>query len=105
MLLIRKGGNILTTVYRMATTNYICFNWKSFAPTTCKRGTLKTLVDTTNLICLNFSIRKKEIDHLKKLFHEKNDYLKCAINQILNEADEKYKTSVNSVSKNHKFPL
>ena len=43
----------------------------------------------------------KEIDHLKKVFHEKNDYPKCAINQILNEEVEK--TSVNNIGENHKF--
>ena len=33
----------------------------------------------------------KEIDHLKKVFHDKNDYPKCAINQILNEVEENTK--------------
>ena len=34
LLLIQKGGNIVTTVYHKATTNDIYFIWKSFAPTT-----------------------------------------------------------------------
>ena len=58
VLLIKKGNNILTTVYRKATTNDIYLNWKSFAPTTWKRGTLKTLVDRTYLICSNIALRK-----------------------------------------------
>ena len=41
---------------------------------------------------------KKEIDHLKKVFHGKNDYPKWAINQVLNEVEEKHKTSVNNIS-------
>ena len=58
VLLIKKGNNILTTVYRKATTNDIYLNWKSFAPTTWKRDTLKTLVDRAYLICSNIALRK-----------------------------------------------
>ena len=94
MLLIKKEINIVTAVYRKGTTNDIYSNRKSFAPTTWKRGTLKTLVDRAYLICSNIALGKKEIDHLKKVFHEKNDYPKWVINQVLNEAEEKRKTSV-----------
>ena len=51
VLLIKKGNNVVTTVYRKATTNDIYLKWKSFVPTTWKRGTLKTLVDSACLIC------------------------------------------------------
>ena len=52
------------------TTKDIYLNWKSFAPTTtCKKGTFNTLVDSAYLICLNIALRKKEIDHLRKVFH------------------------------------
>ena len=95
--LIKKGNNILTTVYRKATTNDIYLNWKSFAPTSWKRVTLKTL-DLAYLICSNIALRRKEIDHLKKVFHEKNDYPKWIINQVLNEVAERHKISVNNVS-------
>ena len=80
VLLIRKGSNIITTVYCKGTTNHIYLNWESFAPTTWKRGTLKTLVDRAYLICSNTALRKKEINNLKKVFHEKNDCLKWVIN-------------------------
>ena len=73
MLLIKKG-NTITTVYHKATANVIYLNWKSFAPHTCKRGTLKILADHAYLICSSVALRKKGIDHLKKVFHEKNDY-------------------------------
>ena len=96
MLLIKKGNNIVTTVYRKATTNDVYLNWKSFTPTTWKRDTLKTLVDRAYLICSNIALRKKEIDHLKKVFHEKNDYPNWVINQLLNEVEENHKTSANN---------
>ena len=98
MLLIKKGNNIITTVYCKATTNDIYRNWKSFAPSTWKRGRLKTLVDRACLICSNIALRKKEMTHLKKVFHEKNDYPKWVINQVLNEVEEKHHTSVNNIS-------
>ena len=102
MLLIKKENNIITTVYRKAITNDIYLNWKPFAPTTWKRGTLKTLADRAYLIYSSIALRKKEIDHLKKVFHEKNDYHKWVINQVLNEVEEKHKTSLNNVSEESK---
>ena len=74
----------------------------SFAPTTWKRGTLKTLAHRGYLIYSSIAISKKEIDHLKKVFDEKNDYPKWIINQVLNEVEEKLKTSVNNVSEESK---
>ena len=34
-----------TTVYRKSVSNGICLKWNAFTPTTCKRMTLKTLVE------------------------------------------------------------
>ena len=102
VLLIKKGNNIITTIYRKATTNDIHLNWKSSAPTTWKRVTLKTLAECAYLICSSIALRKKEIGHLKKVFHEKNDYPEWVINQVLNEVEEKHKTSVNNISEESK---
>ena len=98
MLLIREGI-IVSKVYCKVTSNNIYLNLKSFAPTNLKRISLKMLVDRAYLICSNFTLGKKEIDHLKKVFHEKNDYLKRVSNQVLIEVQEKRKTIVNNVSK------
>ena len=38
VVLIKKRNNIITTIDCKATTNDIYLNWKSFAPTTWKRG-------------------------------------------------------------------
>ena len=72
-------------------------NWRSFAPTTWKRGTSKTLADRAYLICSSIALKKKEIDHLKKKFNRKNYYPKSVINQVLNKVEEKHKASVNNV--------
>ena len=55
-------------------------------------------MDRAYLICSNIALRKKEIDHLKRVFHERNDYPTWVINQVLNAVEEKHKTSVNNVS-------
>ena len=55
---------------------------------------MKTKVDRAYLICSNVALRKKEINYLKKVFHEKNNYLKLVINQFLNEIEEKQKSGV-----------
>ena len=74
VLFTRNGNNIVTTVYRKTTTNDLYLNWNSFAPTSWKRGTLKTLIDCAYLICSSPELLKQEIQHLKQVFHEKNDY-------------------------------
>ena len=51
VLLCRKGKKIHTTVYRKATNNDVYLNWNAFAPMSWKRGTLKTLIERTYLIC------------------------------------------------------
>ena len=66
-------------------------------------GTLKTLADRAYLICSSIALRKKEIDHLKKVFNENNDYPKWVINQVVNEVEEKHRNSVNNVSEESKF--
>ena len=50
--------------------------------------------DRAYLICLNFALIKKEIDCLKKIFNETNDYPKWVITQVLNEVEEKRKTCI-----------
>ena len=72
VLLIKKRSNIITTLYHKATTNDIYLNLESFAPTTWKKGTVKTLGDCAYLICSSIAFKKKKIDHLKKVFHKKN---------------------------------
>ena len=58
-----------------------------------------SLAERAYLICSNMALRNKEINELNKVFHEKYHYPKWVINQVLNEVEEKYKTSVNNVSK------
>ena len=75
-MITRNGNNIITTVYHKATLNDYHQHWNLFAPTSWKRETLKTLIDRAYLICSSPELRKQEIQHLKQIFHKKNDYPK-----------------------------
>ena len=52
-------------------------NWNSSAATSGNRETLKTLIDRAYLICSSPELWKQDIQHLKQVYHEKNDYPKC----------------------------
>ena len=52
---------------------------------TCKKGTLKTLVQRTYTVCSTDQYLQNELDHLKNVFHMKNGYPKWVINQVLDQ--------------------
>ena len=64
VLVIRKDYEVETTVYCKSTNNGIYLHWKSFSPTTCKRGTLQTLVSRTFRVRSNDKHLENEIKHL-----------------------------------------
>ena len=96
VLLTRNGNNIVTTVYRKTTTNDLYLNWNSFAPTSWKSGTLKAPAYRAYFICSSPELRKQEIQHLKQVFREKNDYPKWVINQVVEQVEAKHRTVTHS---------
>ena len=64
VLLIRNGNFVKTEVYRKPTNNYIHLNWNLFAPNTCKRRTLRTLIKRAYLIGLSEKHLADELKHL-----------------------------------------
>ena len=81
VLLTRNDSNIATSVYRKTAASDLYLHWNLFAPTSSEWGTLKTLIDCAYLVCFSTELRKQEIQHLKQVFHKKNDYSKWFINQ------------------------
>lgn len=81
VLLSRFDDKIETTVFRKETNNDIYLHWKSFAPITWKRGTLKTLIRRAYTICSNDKLLKEELIHLEKCFAEVNGYPKWLLKQ------------------------
>ena len=85
MLLIRNGDSIQTTVYRKATNNDLYLHWQSFAPDMWKKSTLKTLVMRAFKVCSTKNLMKEEINHLEKVFKEKNGYPIWVIKPVIEE--------------------
>ena len=48
------------------------------------------------MICSSPELRKQEIHHLKQVFHEKNDYPKWIINQVVEQVQAKHQTVTHS---------
>ena len=71
-------------------------NWNSFVLNSCKRGTLKTLIDCAYLIYSSPEFWKQEIQYLKQVFHKKNDYPKWFINQVVQQVEAKHQTVTHS---------
>ena len=67
-------------------------NWNSSAATSGNRETLKTLIDRAYLICSSPELRKQDLQHLKQVYHEKNDYPKCVTSQVVEQAESKHQT-------------
>ena len=49
-------------------------NWNLFRPQSWKRGTLKLLVQRARLICSTEDLLKTELNHIKKVFLEENNF-------------------------------
>ena len=69
VLLCRNGRELTTTVYRKKTNNDIYLNWNAFAPVSWKRGTLRTLVQRADLVCLKEDLFKRRTYPSRKGFH------------------------------------
>ena len=72
VLLIKNAYNIDTTVYRKSANTDAYLNWNTHAPTTGKKGTLRTIISCTYTICsseiyLNEEIKYIDIRHSRKL--------------------------------------
>ena len=58
-------------------------NWNSQAPMQWKIGTIKNLVKRSIFICSDQYLLQKELDYLKKVFVEINDYPSKATEKII----------------------
>ena len=70
ILIIHSGQKIETRVYKKSTNTDIYIHWNSYAPSSWKRNTLKTLIMRAYTISSNDSYLKLALKHLRKVFHE-----------------------------------
>ena len=64
-------------------------NWNSHAPMQWKIGTLKNLVKRSIIICSDQHLLQIELDHLRKVFVEINDYPSKTVENIIKNELEK----------------
>ena len=103
VLLIRSNSLISTKVYRKNTNTDIYINWKSFAPNNWKWGTLKTLVTRAFDICSTDEYLKEELEHIRKVFHHRNNYPLWVINKVIDDAEKIPSANENDSSNNEKI--
>ena len=83
------NGKLKTTVFRKETNTDIYMNWNSHAPMQWKIGTLKNLVKRSIIICSDQHLLQIELDHLRKVFVEINDYPSKTVENIIKNELEK----------------
>ena len=83
------NGKLETTVFRKETNTDIYMNWNSHAPMQWKIGTLKNLVKRSIIICSDQHLLQIELDHLRKVFVEINDYPSKTVENIIKNELEK----------------
>ena len=90
-VLIRRltNGKLETTVFQKETNTDIYMNWKSHAPIQWKIGTLKNLVKRSIIICSDQRLLQKELDNLRKVFVQINDYPSKIVKSIIKNELEK----------------
>ena len=103
VLLIRSNSLISTKVYRKNTNTDIYTNWKSFPPNNWKWRTLKTLVTRAFDICSTDEYLKEELEHIRKVFHHRNNYPLWVINKVIDDAEKIPSANENDSSNNEKI--
>ena len=88
VLLIRSNSLISAKVYRKNTNTNIYISCKSFAPNNWKWGTLKTLVTKAFDICSADEYLKEELEHIRKVFHHRNNYPLRVINKVIDDTEK-----------------
>ena len=78
-------NDIETSVYRKSTNTNIYINWNSHAPSAWKIGTLRNLLKRARIICSTDDLLNSEVEHLRKVFCEINDFPTRLVNKIITE--------------------
>ena len=85
VLVIRKNNDNETTVCRKPTNNDIYLNWNSFSPKSWKRGTLRTTIKRTYVICSTKDLFQKQLDHVSFVFRKYSNLPKWRFDQVLHQ--------------------
>ena len=91
-LLMRINEKLETTVFSKETNNDVYLHWRSFAPITWKKGTLRTLDRQAYTVHLNDNLLQEELHYIEMYFTEINGYPKWLLKQTLHSFKTSNKT-------------
>ena len=94
-LLVKNANKIDTTVYEKPTNADVYLNWNTHAPTTWKRGTLRTILSRAYTICSSETYLNEEIKYIELTFEKVNNYPKYVITQLKPEVKLKHTQNMN----------
>ena len=103
VLLMRQNGKLETTIFRKETDNNIYLHWRSFAPITWKKGTLRTIIGRPYTVCSNDNLLQEELHHIEKYFSEINDFPNWPLKQSLDSfktSSKEYDNTINNKNNN-----
>ena len=83
VLLIKREDSIDLAVFRKETNTDLYINWDAFAPETWKTSTLRTLAKRAYKICTQDYLLEMELQHLKKVFIEINNFPSAVVKRII----------------------
>ena len=95
VLLVKNVNKLDPTVYRKPTNTDIYLNWNMHAPTTWKRGTLRTIFSRAYTTCSSEKYLREEIKYIESTFEKVNNYPKYVITQLNGEVKLKHTQSMN----------
>ena len=84
VLIERNDSTLETSVYRKKTDNSLYMNWNLHSPQSLKIGALRNLTRRALMISSPKNL-EKELDHLRKVFCDINQYPTQVTNKIINE--------------------
>ena len=90
VLLIKRNDSIDLAVFRKETNTDLYINWDAFAPETWKTSTLRTLVKRAYKICTQDYLLEMELEHLKKVFIEVNNFPLAVVKRIIKKVEHEH---------------
>ena len=95
VLLIKNANKINRTVNRKLANTDVYLNWDTHAPTTLKRGTLRTILTHAYTICSSETYLNGEMKYIESTFKKVNSYPKYVITQLKREVKLKHTQNMN----------
>ena len=91
VLVERTSDNaIQTRIYRKSTNTDVYINWFAHSPKSWKINTLKNLIKRAKSICSSKDAFIKELEYIKKVFCERNQYPQKMVENIILDEMEKF---------------